>query len=146
MGSSYIYENEDSTDSLRWLDKLGDKPSNNPEVLEKLQDEIIQTGDAALAYFFANDFPYKTYRMQKVVLDKKDAKYAFFFALNIKNADIKALQSIVLASKKIKYVAKFACFVRRAERKPLESFIIKSKSVKYNDMLLKHIKGTDVKR
>lgn len=145
--NKYMYESDYSSDSLRWLNKLSSKSNlNNPEELEKLQKEIIETGDSALAYFFAIEFAYKTYLMQKVVLDKKDAKYAFIFAQNVPNADVKALQNIVIDSKKIKYITKFACFVKQADRKQLESIIVKSKNVKYAHMFLKHVKGADASK
>lgn len=141
-------ERDYSTDSIKWFKRTSEinLVSNNQEDLEKLQNEIIAAGDSAMAYFFAVDFAYKNYKMQKLILDKRDAKYAFAFALNVPNADIKSLRKIVLDSAKIKYVTKFACFVKGADRKLLEAAIIKSKRVKYAHMFLKHVKGADVKK
>jgi len=153
--NKYLFESDYSADSLRWIRKLEEKNIRFPyrggatyshEELESLQSEIINSNDSALAYFFAVDFPYKTYRMQKVILDNKDAKYAFLFAQNIKGCDIKALQQLVVESKKVKYICKFACFVKQADRKPLENIILKSKNVKYAHMWLKHVKNTDVNK
>jgi hypothetical protein len=128
--------------------------------LEELQNEIIRENDSALAYFFVSEFNYKPYRMQKLILDKKDAKYACLFAQNIKNCDVKALQQVVVDSYKAKveagidieeipelgYICKFACFVEDANRKPLENIILKSKNVKYAHMYLKHVEGARVKK
>lgn len=153
--NKYTFESDYSGDSIRW-DRLliekqfklnpfsKDKSGYNPEDLEKLQNEIIASNDSALAFFFANEFSYKPYRMQKVIIDQKDAKYAFLFAQHIKNSDTKALQSLVVNSKNKKYICKFACFVKQADRKPLEAIILKSKNVKYAHMYLKHVKGADV--
>lgn len=153
--NKYLFESDYSADSLRWIKKCEEKnlkpfsfyikeDENILNKLEILQNEIITSNDSALAYFFACDFPYKIYRMQKVILDRKDAKYALLFAQNIKHCDVKALQNIVINSKKIKYICKFACFVKGADRKPLEALIIKSKNVKYAHMYLKHVKNSDV--
>lgn len=155
--SSYLPDGDYSQDSLRWIRKLEEKQLKpnpyskdqsgyNPEELEKFQNEIIKDGDSALAYFFASEFHYKAFRMQKVILDKKDAKYAFMFAQHIKNADIKALQNLVIDSKKIKYITRFACFVKTAEIKPLEALILRSRNVKWAHMYLKHVKAADVNK
>ena len=155
--NKYLFESDYSADSLRWIKRREentfkpnpyskDRTGYNPEDLEKLQNEIIQDNDSALAYFFATEFPYKPHRMQKIILDNKDAKYAFLFAQNIRNCDIKALQQLVVDSKKTKYICKFACFVKNADRKPLENIILKSKNVKYAHMFLKHVKDSDVNK
>lgn len=149
--NKYLFESDFSTDSLRWIKKLDEKniKSNfkiKNEILDSFQDEIIKDNDAALAYFFALEFPFKQYKMQKIVLDNKDPKYAFLFAQNIENSDTKALQKIVVDSKKIKYICKFACFVKNAEIEPLEEFILNSKNVKYAHMFLKHIKNSNVEK
>lgn len=153
--NKYLFESDYSTDSLRWIKRCDEqnlkphkfnyeKEDSTIAELEKIQNEIIKENDAALAYFFTCDYPYKVYRMQKVILDNKDPKYAFLFAQNIKHCDIKALQKVVIDSKKTKYICKFACFVKGANRKPLEDLIIKSKNVKYAHMYLKHVKTADV--
>lgn len=151
--SKYLFESDYSTDSLRWIKKIGEKKLNsfnkskdvyNIEELEKFQNEIVADNDSALAYFFAHDFLYKQHRMQKIILDNKDPKYAFLFAQNINNCDVRALQQIVIDSKKIKYICKFACFVKKADYKLLENLIIKSKKVKYAHMYLKHVKSANV--
>ena len=155
--SKYFVESDYSQDYLRWMKKLDEKrlepdpyskdeSGYNPEDLEKFQNEIIKESDSALAYFFATEFPYKTFRMQKLILDKKDAKYAFMFAQHIKHADIKALQNLVIDSQKIKFITKFACFVKNAEHKPLEVLILKSKNVKYAHMYLKHVKTANINK
>ena len=155
--SRYYVENDFSTDNLRWLKKLEDKnlkpnplskdqTGYNPEELEKLQNEIIKAGDSALAYFFATEFMYKQYRMQKLILDKKDAKYAFMFAQHVKNCDVKALQKLVMDSNKIKYITRFACHVKQADKTPLEDLVIQSDKVKYAHEYLKHVKTADVNK
>jgi hypothetical protein len=145
--NKYLFESDFSADSLRWYQKREGTPSKlSIEELEKLQTEIIKTNDSALAYFFVTEFNYKPHRMQQVILDNKDAKYAFLFAQNIPNCDIKALQKLVVDSKKTKYICKFACFVQGAERPSLENIILKSKNAKYAHMLLRHVKGLDITR
>jgi hypothetical protein len=153
--NKYLFETDYSADILRWIKRVDerqlktnpyskDKSGYNPEDLEKFQNEIVQENDSASAFFFANEFGYKPHRMQKVILDKKDPKYAFMFAQSILNADIKALQNVVVESKKIKYISKFACFVKSADQKQLEPIILKSKNVKYAHMYLKHVKGANI--
>src|SRR5579864_616872 len=155
--SKYLVENDYSQDSLRWIKKLNDKQLKhnpfskdktgyNPEELERFQNKIIKDNDSALAYFFATEFDYKVFRMQKVILDKKDPKYAFMFARYIDNADIKALQNLVVKSKKIKYITHFACFVRDADYKTLEALILQANKVKWAHMYLKHVKTADVNK
>lgn len=153
--SGYLCENDYSADSLRWIKQLEEKQVYdesvkeqvyNIEKLELFQSEIIDKNDSALAYFFAYEFPYKRYKMQKIILENKDPKYACLFAQNIENSDIKALQKIVTNSNKIRYICKFACFVKDANIKPLELLIIKSRNVKYIHMYLKHVKVADVNK
>src|SRR5258706_4414125 len=119
----YIY----TSDIIKWIDRISGITKSSYAELEKLQDEIIKSQDVGMAYFFASEFKYKTYRMQKVILDAKSAKYAFLFARNIPNADIKALQNIIIYSNKIKYIADFVCHIVQANRKLLIPLIIKSK-------------------
>lgn len=153
--NKYLFETDYSADILRWIKKLDEKqlkknpyskdPSGyNPEDLEKFQNDIIAESDTSAAFFFAMEFGYKSHRMQKLILDKKDPKYAFMFAQSVKNADVRALQNIVVDSKKIKYISKFACFVKSADQKQLEPLILKSKNVKYVHMYLKHVKNANV--
>jgi len=151
--TSYIVDNDYSADSLRWIKKceeLDIKSNDNNKILEKLQNEIIETNDSALAYLFCTEFDYKHYRMQRVIFENKEPKYAFIFAQNIPNSDIKSLQKIVIDSKNIKYICNFACFVRGADLKPLETLILKSitkpKNVKYAHKYLKHVSGANVKK
>lgn len=144
--NKYLFDNDFSSGSLRWLKRRDKLNFPNEEKLEQLQAEIIAANDPALAYFFAYEFPYKIYKMQKIILDKEDANYAFLFAQNIKNCDIKALQNIVINSAKIKYITKFACFVPGADKKLLEKIILKSKNVKCAHMYLKYVRGADVNK
>ena len=155
--SKYLFDNDYGADSLKWIKLFEEKQnklfiyninqlSYNTEELELFQEQIIKQNDSALAYFFAFEFSYKRYRMQKIILDNKNPKYAYLFAQNIENADIKALQKIVIDSNKIKYICKFACFVNNADIKSLESIILKSNSVKYAHMYLKHVKMADVEK
>ncbi len=154
--NNLLFENDFSADYLRWIKVVEEKglkihkskinASTDIEELESIQNKIEKEKDSALAYFFVIDFPYKIYRMQKVVLEKKDPKYALLFAQNIPGCDIKALQNIVVKSKKIKYICKFACFVNQADRAPLETLILKSKNVKYCHMYVKHVEGADINK
>jgi len=152
--AKYLFENDYSTDSLRWIRKLEERhisPYGNhntigTEDLETFQNEIIYDNDSALAYFFAYDFPYKPYRMQKIILDNKDPKYAYLFAQNIPNCDVRALQKVVIDSMNLKYICKFACFVIGADLNELEKIVLKSKNVKYAHMYLKYITGADVNK
>ncbi len=151
-----LFENDFSADCLRWIKVVEEKglklhkskinQLDHIEDLELIQNKIEKDKDSALAYFFACDFPYKIYRMQKVILDKKDAKYALLFAQNIIGCDVKALQNIVVKSKKIKYICKFACFVNQADKAPLEELIIKSKNVKYCHMYVKYVDDADINK
>jgi len=144
--NKYLFDSDYSSDSLRWIKIRESDIDCSPSYLEELQNIIIKNNDSALAYFFAFDFPYKTYRMQKVILDNKDPKYAFLFAQNIKNCDIKAMQKLVLESNKIKYICKFICYIKGVDRKDLESKVIKSKNVKYAHMIIKHVKDADINK
>lgn len=145
--SKYLFESDYSADSLRWYQRREHSPEKlSNEELEKLQEEIISTNDSPLAYFFSTEFNYRLHRMQKVILDNKDAKYAFLFAQNIRICDIRALQKLVVDSKKIKYICKFACFVPGADQDALETMVLKSKSAKYAYMMLRHIKGLDTSK
>jgi len=144
--SQHLMERDFSYDYLRWLNRIDKISIRDTKDLDQLQREIIANNDPALAYFFAIDYGYQTHRMQKIILEKKDAKYAFLFAQNISFADVKALQQVVMESKSNKYICKFACFVKNADRKSLETIILKSKSVKNAHMYLKHVKDADVKR
>jgi len=155
--STYLSENDYSADSLKWIKRYEEKQLKpnpyskdqsgyNVEELEQFQNEIIKENDSALAYFFACEFPYKRFRMQKIILDNKDPKYSYLFAQNIDNADIFALQKVVINAKNIKYICKFACFVERADIKLLENLILKCRHVKYAHMYLKHVKTADVNK
>lgn len=150
--SKYLFENDYSSDSLRWINFLESFLKSvisippNPNELKDLCSRIILEDDSALAYFFAAEFRFQTYRMQQIIIEKRDPKYVFLFARDIENCDIRALQQIVIDSKDIKYICKFACFVPSADKKPLEDIIVRSKNVKYAHMLLKHVKTSDVNK
>ncbi len=116
--------------------------------LENIQNNIIETQDAALAYFFATDIGYKNYRMQNVILKSSKGKYIFLFAQNIKNADIAALQQACIDSNQINYIVKFGCFIKGSDIKKIESFVLNAKKpqAKYAHMLIKHIPGIKVSK
>lgn len=140
------YHHGGGADYFKWIDRVSQVKRHKTIELERLQNEIIRDGSTSYAYFFASEFQYKTYRMQRVILDHKDPKYAYAFALSIPHADIKALQDVVVSSNKIKYITQFACFVKRSDRKLLESIILKSKNVQYAHMFLKHVKNANIKK
>jgi len=148
--SKYLLEKDFKSGYLKWLNKLALYTKEKPEDLELLQNEIVRDNDCALAYYFTAQFNYKPHRMQKVILDQKDAKYAFLFAQNIPNCDIKALQQVVINSKDIKYICNFACFVKDANHKPFERIILNSKNIKKNTQYihkyLKHVEKANVNK
>lgn len=146
--SKYLFEADYSADFLRWIKKIDHIDFNKISIkqLDCLQQEIIDLNDSALAYFFALDFDYKNFLMQKIILENKDYKYSLAFAKNIKNCDIKALQNIVVNSKKHKYICQFACFVKGANIKLLSDLIFKSNNPTYIYMMFKNIKGINLNK
>src|SRR5208283_1181428 len=121
---------EYKTEYLVWITKI-ENLTTNETILEVLQKEIIETNNSAFAYFFTIDFGYKPHLMQKIVLDNKDAKYAFLFAKDVINADIKALQNVVIKSKKIKYINWFDAYIVGANHKLLRPLIMGTKKPQY---------------
>ena len=155
--SRYLLENDYSADFLRWIKKAEerdiqvnkcgkDRYRYSLTELEKFQQEIIAERDSAMAYFFTCDYSYKPYLMQKIIIDNLDAKYAYLFAQNIRNADIRALQKVVIKTDDAKHACKFACFVPGADIKPLEKMVIQSGKVKYAHMFIKHVRHADIKK
>jgi hypothetical protein len=138
-----FYSSEYTSDFIRWLGIIEDR-AMPPSELEKLQDKIIKTNDAGLAYFCALEFPYRTDRMQKIIIGQKNASYALLFAQHIKNADIKSLQHIVIESKIVKLITKFACFVNGANQRKLEKLVIKSGIDQFAHMIVKHCKNANI--
>lgn len=155
--SRYLLENDYSADFLRWIkraeerdiqvNKCGkDRYRYSPIELEEFQKEIIAEQDSAMAYFFTCDYSYKPYLMQKIIIDNQDAKYAYIFAQNIRNADIRALQKVIIRANDTKYACKFACFVPGADIKPLEKMVIRSGKAKYAHSFIKHVKHADINK
>lgn len=153
--NKYLIENDFTDDCLRWEAKLEEFFPNfnrfqishlKHNDIDKLQQFIINTNDFAFAYFFANDFNYKSFLMQKVILDSKNPKYAFLFAQNIQNCDIKALQNIVLESNNLKYICKFGCFIDGADVKVIENLLLHSKNIKYCYSLFKYNKNINLEQ
>jgi hypothetical protein len=104
--------------------------ANKTDHLDRVQEEIIQADDAELAFYFAYFVPYKRYRMQKVILDAKNASYALLFAQNIQDADIRRLQLLVEKDGNIKLMTKFVCDVEGAKKGQIENLILTEKSAK----------------
>lgn len=142
---SYINDIDFGEDYLRWMRTCERVRNFSTVELESMQDEIVKNNDSALAYFFASDFGYKSYKMQKVILDNKNPQYAFLFAKNIHNSDSKALQNLIFDSKNIKYIAKFACFIHNSDYKKAQKLLLNSKNIKYISLFLKHCKNADYK-
>lgn len=156
--NKHIFETDYSADWPRWFEIFKDIKDHHinfssDKKLDKIQEEIIINQDAALAYFFSCDFKYKTYKMQEVILKKKEPKYALLFAQHIPHADIQALQNLVLNSDhkdKIKYICKFACFVAGADKKKLENIIAKEvskqpyKKARWAHMFIKNVPGANI--
>jgi flagellar hook-basal body complex protein FliE len=99
--------------------------------LQELQNDIIKNKKASFAYFFTIDYGLNPHLMQKVILDKKNAKYSFLFAQNVVNADIKALQNVVVQSGQIKYIDKFDANIKDADHKLLRTLILASAKPQY---------------
>ena len=145
--SDYLFSSDYSADSLKWMKQREHlTPPVSEATLKKIQASIIADNDSALAYFFTSDYNYQPHLMQKIILDNKDAKYAFLFASSIPNCDIKALQKVVEESNKIKYICHFACFVKDAYLPPLEEMIIQSNNIKYAHTYLKHVKNANLEK
>jgi len=116
--SQLLFDNDYSSDTLRWIKLIEEnnlqlypyrKVPQDLNSIKAIQEKIIKDNDYPLAYFFASEFQFEQYKMQKVILSSKDPKYAFLFAQNIYNCDILALENIVLNSNKLKYICNFAC-------------------------------------
>ena len=133
-------------DYLIWLNKIDNINADNKRQLEKLKDEIISKNDAPMAYFFAAEFNYQTYLMQKIVIEQADPRYAFLFAQNIPLCDIKAMQKIVVKSNNIEYICKFACYVSGANLSTLEAAILKAGKAKYAHIYLKNVDSTKINK
>lgn len=132
-------------DSFRWMEiqrEIAYIPHNS-SILDEIQSQIITNKDSGLAYFFAYHFDYKRHKMQDVVLQAKNPKYAFIFAQNIPNADIQALQDVIIKSKNMTYITKFACFVPDADKKKIECLILKEGTARCAHMFIKHIDDID---
>ena len=123
----YLLDKEYSIDYYQWNLFI----DNNKLNIDSLCEQIIQKNDPSLACFFAIDHQYQLHKMQKIVLDSNNAKYAFLFAKMINSADINALQQIVIKSNNINYLTKFACFIPKSNIKLLENLIYKSNKIKY---------------
>lgn len=137
----YVLDVDFANDFISWL-KLKDSYSNT----EELQEKIIQDNEPGLACFFAAEYTYKSYKMQKIVLDSKLSKYAYLFAKSVNGCDIQALQKIVVESNKNKYICKFACYVNGADFTGLQNIILKTNNPKYAHMLLKHGQTPDIEK
>lgn len=155
MTSEYFFEKDYNKDLWRWI-KIYEPIKNhcisypNDVLLDNIQNTILATQDAGLAYFFTEYFNYKTHLMQKVILNVKSPKYAFAFANHFPKADIKALQDIVINSNNIKYICYFGLFIRNSNVKKIEKIIIqankqdKNRYAKYAYMWLKGNKIHDL--
>jgi hypothetical protein len=147
--SLFHYEKDYADDFWRWLEihktiiKHKVIASGDP-ALDKIQADIVAANDPGLAYFFALDIPYRSYKMQEVVLKTKSAKYAFLFAL-LPGSDLQALQSVVLNSNKLKYICRFACYVPGAAIKKIQKLIIQADDAQYAHLFLKNVKGASLK-
>lgn len=149
--NKHLFDTDYGADFMRWLliYKSVQKHKinyENDKNLNKIQEDIINNKDAALAFFFSFDFNYQLHKMQDVILKTKEPKYALLFAQCIVGADIQALQNIVISSNNIKYICKFACDVEGADFKKIENIIIRSGIPKYAHAFLKHIPSANVNK
>ena len=126
------------SDYITWDSKTSDIGKDKKQ-LAALQNEIIKTKNAAFAYFFSVEYKLNPHIMQKVILDKADAKYAVLFARDIMNADIKALQSVVVARAKIKYIDQFDTSIEAANHKLLQILILAENNPHYLFELAKRL-------
>ena len=146
--NNFFFEVEFAKDLWRWYDILNTikdhKALTNDPILDKIQAQIIVDRDAALAYFYALHFNYKTYLMQRVIVESKNPKYLFGWAKDIVGADKKAIQSLIMATHNVKYICYFGLFVKGANTHKIEQIVAKSKQAKYAHLWVKHHKGAKI--
>lgn len=135
MNNIFVPDAEYNTNHLRWLDIVSTYQSPSTHILDRWRQEIISNQDAALAYFFALDFPHhKPHRSRRVVLETANEKYAFVFCLHIKNADLKALLDVIVSSNNIKIITRCICFLPNIHHKDftrLKNAILNSGKPRY---------------
>lgn len=132
-----FFQKDFANDLFRWI-KIYDPIKDhqivlpNDPLLNQLQQQIIQDGDCAFAYFCAEYFKYNIHLMQRVILDNKNVKYSFAFAKTFPKSDIKALQDILIKSNNIKYLTYFGLFVKGAQIAKIERLLIRANEASNN--------------
>src|SRR5665213_1024572 len=149
-----VFDRDFSSDYYNYEQLYGNLLSSaTPSLtLDGIQSQILAMEDFAYATFFAIETGFQSYRMQRLVLESKSVKYAFLFAKEVLNADIRALQKIILSSKdkdRLKYLCKFAIFVPGANLKKIESIIAKEVSqnkelIQFAYLFLKGVKTANI--
>ena len=82
--------------------------------------------------------------MQKAIVKSKDGVFAYFFAKDIKDADIKTLQQVVIDYKVAEIIYSFARDIKGADIQALQQAVIDCKDPYYCNKF-SMIPGADVK-
>ena len=108
--------------------------SNIYEIIETLDELRTAMPDEKIIELF-----------EKKVLNIKNEKVSYYFAKDVKGADIKAHGQVIIDSKNLNYNYRFARDVKGADIKAHGQVIIDSKNLNYNIRFAKDVKGADIK-
>ena len=114
--------------------------SRHVELFEKFLGDrkyvMLTSMNFKLAEKFGLDVGWVIYNLmtlehQQIVIDLGDAGYCYYFASNVKGADIDALQRVVIDSGDAEYCYEFARFIEGADIRALQQVVIDSGNGEY---------------
>lgn len=114
--------------------------------MTKEEQEILSLKDPEKSYYycFYNKKTANIKEHEKIILESKDAWYAYLFARDIPNANIKELEKVVLESKNVHYAYFFARDIPGANIKELEKVILEYKNAEHAYLFARDIEGANL--
>jgi hypothetical protein len=125
------------------------------DTVTKVQQDLLDKGTAYTWFTFCNEFKDKIRidinAFQDRVINSKEAKYIFQFAVHIPGADLRKLEDAILASNLFvrwdyEWVAKFAVKIPGINVRKFENLVVEARHPKAAYLMLKYVKGTNPRK
>lgn len=118
---------------------------SNDQMIRKYETKIFNLYDPYLAFWFAENVKGANIREhEKIILNFANPEYSYMFVKNIKGANINDHSKIIVESEDLGYNYMFARDIPGADIDAHAKVILESKNLEYNYLFAKDIPGADI--
>lgn len=127
------------------IKKLRQFGYSDEDIIKEFESKILKLNSLALSFFFAKNVKGADIQAhEKVIIASKDLERNYMFAKDVKGADVRAHGKVILESQDLNYNYQFAKDVLGADIKAHERVILDSGDLDYNYRFARDVDGADI--